>query len=65
MYLATDFRHGSSYCSNAKHDNGHDEANDLDERHPVGEERTTHQPHRDTWSDQYNDAKKQQNVVTE
>jgi len=46
MYLATDCRHGSSDCSKTKHGNGHDEANDLDERHPVSEERTTHRPHR-------------------
>ena len=46
IYLSTDRRHGSSDRRKTKHGNGHHEAHDLDERHPVREERTTHRPHR-------------------
>ena len=37
VYLATDCRHSSTDGGDSKHSNGHNETDDLDERHPVRE----------------------------
>ena len=41
-YLVTDSCHGTSNSGDAEHDNGENEADDLNYRHPVREERTAH-----------------------
>jgi len=41
-YLSADCRHGTADSGDAKHSDRHDEAGDLDDRHPVRKERPKH-----------------------
>ena len=45
LYLSTDGRHGTTNSCNTKHNHWYDETNNLDECHPVCEERPEHRQH--------------------